>query len=760
MVKPAARATEAITRLVAPESEATKGYEAMADTGESQKLLGIDVEQQKTGVEGAEQIASDVLKVGSYLFPYGKVAGVAGKALGGSKMAKIAGNVASGVTGGYMFDVSDNLLKEDATIGDILKPGLGTVLGGAIPAVAPVLGGVSKQAKNLLKSNKTNTDVVKRITTGGEIADIPLAEKAFNSIDTTGVTTRQELSTRLKKGLDKQIAEVDDWLSKDPRELSLDDYAIRETNNAGQEVKTDMISEAFNNLDEIYAMTGDSLSRSNLNLIKQKALTQGLTHQEVNNIARMYSEEFGAKAFNKVGDPLTSVTAQKFENVRKALKKASRGGLGYGKEAQQADFLYHAIENTKRIIDKGAEGVNKLEARLKDYNVLQKLSRNAVKFLNTITGGGLKAGIEALGVSNVGNKIDNWVDLEKSLKSDLEFLKKANTVKSDSAFIKFINDYANKFKFPGDKLIDDLTQSKALPTNRSTIKTTKIVPNTSISKTIPQPSLKVKGETPTTRKIIPDLNLKGEDAKIQDASIAKYKSNPEKLRDEYIKANGKVANTDEARKLFKDVGYKGSNSASVQEASSAVAKDVWEHLLNTTKEKLSLIFAGGSGTGKTSAVKNFFQREIADAGAILDGNLSTMKSADARIAESIKAGKYPNIVYVYRDPVDAWINGVIKRMKGNAEEGGRVVPLSEFIKNHKGSYDVVKTLLNDSANGIKYDVKMVDNSLGKGRQALLERSKFDTIKYSDKLESELLNQTKKLYEKGTITKEQYQALIK
>ncbi len=269
-----------------------------------------------------------------------------------------------------------------------------------------------------------------------------------------------------------------------------------------------------------------------------------------------------------------------------------------------------------------------------------------------------------------------------------------------------------------------------------------------------------QGETPKTREITPDFNLTGQDAKIQNASISKYKANAPKLVQEYLKSNGKIVNTDEARKLFKDVGYKGSNAAAVQEASSAVAKDVWEELLRSSNKSESLILAGGSGTGKTSAVKNLLARELEDAGAVLDGNLSTMKSAQARIQESVNNGKFPTIGYVYRDPVDSWINGVIKRMKGNVEEGGRVVPLSVFLENHAGSYNVIKELLKDSANGVKYSVKLIDNSLGKGNQSLLSRAKFDNIKYSGNLKEELLAKTKQLYEKGDINKTEYEALIK
>lgn len=262
-------------------------------------------------------------------------------------------------------------------------------------------------------------------------------------------------------------------------------------------------------------------------------------------------------------------------------------------------------------------------------------------------------------------------------------------------------------------------------------------------------------------EVVPrNKSLTGKEAKIQEASIEKYTKNRESLMKEYQDKNGKVVNADEAKKLFADVGYSGINSAAVHEASSALVKDVWKKLLKSSRSEDAVITVGGSGTGKSTAVNNYLPNEVQKAGAIFDGNLSTLKTAKARIQEAIDAGMHPTLVYVYREIADSWKNGVIKRMLINPEEGGRVVPLSVFLENHKGSYNVVKTLLDDSELGKSFDIKMVDNSLGEGRQQLLDRSKFDSINYEGNLRDKLVAETKELYDEGTITKEQYEALIK
>lgn len=441
--KPAQNLASAIGTGVGKVVEATgnkelggKIIDASLQTSES--VIGGEVKPDTTTRESV----GSTLKIGSYLFPYGKVAG----ALGGGAV----GNIASGASGGYLADVGINLSDKDKTVGKSLVPGVGAALGSVIPAV----GAGVKSARTLatkIKPTKSIDETIGKIIQG-TTDDVPLAKQALENIDTAGIKTRGELSQKLSTAKEQLMNTVDQELAKDTRIQSLDYFATRQTNKAGREVKTDNISNAFNDLKELFTQTADDLSLSNLELLQQKAINEGLTRQEVNNIARMYSQEFGSKAFNKVGDPLTSVTAQRFENTRKALKDVARGGLGFGDEAAQADRLYSAMENTQRLIDKGVEGVNKLQQRVQERGILEKLSRNAVNFLNTVSGGSLKGAASAVFPSNVGLKTLNWLDLEKQLAKDLEILNKANTVKTDSGLVKLLN----TLKFPGDEAVDDI----------------------------------------------------------------------------------------------------------------------------------------------------------------------------------------------------------------------------------------------------------------------------------------------------------------
>lgn len=627
VVKPALRAGQAVGGLVSQavinsmdDTDPNKAiYQANLDKSLSEKtdvpVFG-DIEAQKGfGEGGGKQIAGETLKVGSYLFPYGKVAGAVGGGILGTaskltpaavKTAKVAGNVVSGATGGYMADVGYGLGDESKTLGEAFTPGLGTALGVAIPLAGPAV-------RALKGAPKSASDVTRRVIQGST-KDIPLAEQAFKNIDTTGITTRKELSDRLGTAMENQMNVVDAELGKSTQTIPMKDLVIKAKNNAGQEVKTNVVSNALDHLKQFYADAGDAVSASNVGLIKTKAMTEGLTHQEVNNIARMYSEEFGKKAFNKMGDPLTNVNAQMFENTRTGLKSIARSGIT-GKEAAAADRLYSAMSNTKRLVDKGVEAVSKLEGRIKNRNLFEKLSYGASKLINTMTGGGLKAGIEALGVSNIGNKVDNWINLENSLSKDLKFIEKANGIVDENKLIKFIEDYAKKLKFPGDVLVDDLGASAGK-------------------------SLKGKGAIPK--------NSLHERLIAKNVPLKQYtKEHIDQIEKQILgdKSKAVVIDADTIKKMHPKFNPK--NPGALHEESSAISKELVEKAIDEDVSGIFKMIGGGSGSGKSEVVLLKIGNQP---GVVFDGTLGGLDSAVKKIEYALSKGKKIELHPVYTPP--------------------------------------------------------------------------------------------------------------
>ena len=133
-----------ITTL-APNSLAAKGYEAMEDSGESQRLLGVDVERQKAlGQGGGKQIVGNALETAGWLYGTGKVANLAmeqavkqGVKKFGTKLAKEGFiSTALGSSGSQLSEkgkIDAKQLAKDVAIGTVLTPvagiGLSKVLG-------------------------------------------------------------------------------------------------------------------------------------------------------------------------------------------------------------------------------------------------------------------------------------------------------------------------------------------------------------------------------------------------------------------------------------------------------------------------------------------------------------------------------------------------------------------------------------------------------------------------------------------------------
>ena len=54
------------------------------------------------------------------------------------------------------------------------------------------------------------------------------------------------------------------------------------------------------------------------------------------------------------------------------------------------------------------------------------------------------------------------------------------------------------------------------------------------------------------------------------------------------------------------------------------------------------------------------------------------------------------VVYVYREPIESFVDGVVKRRKTKKEEMGRIVPVKVIAENHSGSLETIKKLFNKS----------------------------------------------------------------
>jgi hypothetical protein len=236
-----------------------------------------------------------------------------------------------------------------------------------------------------------------------------------------------------------------------------------------------------------------------------------------------------------------------------------------------------------------------------------------------------------------------------------------------------------------------------------------------------------------------DETLTGVAADIQTRFRDWIWSNVDAAVQAYQAANGNVINTDEARKLSPDYNAtpetRSLYSAAVHEGASWLVKEVYRRELAKPapagRENLVLFTAGGTGAGKSSAVKASLSAEAQRAQIVFDTNMNGLASSDLKIRQALDAGKRVVVAYVFRDPLDALVNGALPRaMNAKSESYGRSVPLREHVKTHVGANETIRALAEKYARDPNVLILAIDNTRGRGQQALVALDRLPHLSYN------------------------------
>lgn len=296
----------------------------------------------------------------------------------------------------------------------------------------------SKAAKAVGSPEKSVVGAVGEVLQG-KPGDIALGIKAFKEIDTTDVKTYADLEKRIDNSIVTLSKKVDDELAKDLTKTPLSQLETTLKTKSGQIVKTNYVETALKQMKELYEKTGDVKAAADIDELIATATKDGLTKQDINNIARVYNVEFGSKAFSKVGDPLTSVNAQLYETVRKGLKGKAREGIG-GAEAKAADEAISSLYNTKTLVAKNVEAVNKLQQKIAERGLTEKAGYYLTKYADILTGGTIRGMVGGLLPRGAGYKTLNALDLEERLQKNLEIIKRASEATDEAEINKILSE--------------------------------------------------------------------------------------------------------------------------------------------------------------------------------------------------------------------------------------------------------------------------------------------------------------------------------
>lgn len=298
---------------------------------------------------------------------------------------------------------------------------------------------VKGAVKDTLKApEKTLTNTVGEVLQG-KPKDIALGVKALKEIDTTDVKTYADLGNKIDDSIKTLSERVDGELLRDTTKTPLSQLETTLKTKSGNTVKTNYVDTALKQMKELYEKTGDVKAAADVDELIATAVKEGLTKKEINDIARVYNTEFGTKAFGKTGEPLTSVNAQLYETVRKGIKGKAREGLG-GAEAKAADEVISSLYNTKTLVQKNVEAVNKLQQKIAERGLMEKAGYYVSKYADILTGGTIRGLVGGLLPRGAGYKTLNALDLESRLQKNLEIIKRASEATDEATITKILSE--------------------------------------------------------------------------------------------------------------------------------------------------------------------------------------------------------------------------------------------------------------------------------------------------------------------------------
>ncbi|MEX0806624.1 MAG: hypothetical protein WD688_25395 [Candidatus Binatia bacterium] len=280
------------------------------------------------------------------------------------------------------------------------------------------------------------------------------------------------------------------------------------------------------------------------------------------------------------------------------------------------------------------------------------------------------------------------------------------------------------------------------------------------------PSAGEQGFYPGRLRIERGKNLSPEEREIEARFAKDLEQNTDRVIARYQEEFGNEINTDNARELSTDYAPGGigatdsqtqaaraSWSNAVHEPASALVKEIYRRELTKPAgpNNLDLVVftAGGTAAGKTTAIKAVpgVANVVRFAQIIYDSTLSSSQSSLEKIAQALDASKAVSIVYVYRDPLEAFVNGALSQ----SDRMGRAVPLDVFLHTHINAPKVVLQTADKYKGDPKVAISVIDNSRGRGKAVVADLNfiREVTHKYTPEgLRAKVSQALEDAYEKG------------
>ena len=455
LVKPAARATEAAGRVGLFGSNIKRGFESMADSGENQRILGMDIEPVRGfGQGGGKQIAGEGLQSLSYLYGGGaakkgaQTIGSVARGAAAPTAARAAGQTAKvGAIGGGAYGAGEQMTQQESTLGSILAGGavggaLGGVTGGALgaatPAIVKALSPAQRRAAGVAESDKALTRV---LGTKSTPQDLEKAGRAFREVDFTDLANNADAEKRITEAI-SDIAELQDKAYRtDPTRRTIDNL-VRKSDVNGEAVPSNFVDRGINELEKHYIKAGPDTAVTEMRQLRQKAATEGLTAEEINQLARRHGRDLSV--FNKdTGRGPTGALKQRAEDTRSGIKDTVRDSFG-NKITKEADNAISDLKRVQSIFRQKALAVHRYKGSLVDPGILKRAAGLFEQALNIASLGSSRMIGEVVrksaNIQGASSRL-NVLDLEKRMNQDLNIFAKSGAGDSEATVIKKLQDF-------------------------------------------------------------------------------------------------------------------------------------------------------------------------------------------------------------------------------------------------------------------------------------------------------------------------------
>lgn len=303
---------------------------------------------------------------------------------------------------------------------------------------------LSSAVKNKIAPTPTLDQIVGKVAQG-KTGDIPSFTKGLENIgDTSKVKTYADLNSASTKTITDLAKQQDANLAQDTTTHPMSEFE-QTTGKGASAVKTNYVQQALTQLQDFYTKTNNAEGLSKVKALTDKANGEGLTVQEVNNLARMHGQDLNG--FNANGELASGLTKQAAENTRVGLKNTVDDSIVDPTVRAQFRAIDSKMSDTFTVRDlsaKMAEKVNTLTQRLQQPTILQKIGSIVGKGMR-LTGVGDLAS-KLLGLEKVpGASTLNAVDLEAKLSKNLAKISAALS-KNDAGFVSDITNMINESK--------------------------------------------------------------------------------------------------------------------------------------------------------------------------------------------------------------------------------------------------------------------------------------------------------------------------